>query len=223
MKPSISVRKYCSRGRKIFREMLQRILLKPALNLVLKIRIVGRENLAKINPAKPLIIVANHNSHFDAPLILTSLPRKLGATVASAAAADYFFANKSRALWSRIFFNTFPVDRDGSGAHRGLSEKILASQIPLLIFPEGTRSRDGELGEWHSGAARLALKSRAAILPVTLVGTFAAWSADRTFWRRGRPAVKIMFREIIKPEIRETAEHLTARLRNSVAAGLARN
>jgi len=219
-----SLKKYHSPSRRAMRIISQRVLLKPATRRVLKITISGRENLVKIDSRKPLIIVANHSSHFDAPLILTSLPREIGTQVATAAAADYFFAKWWSGKTTRIFFNTFPVDRDGSGAHRGMTENLLREKVPVLIFPEGTRSRTGEMGEWHTGAARLAIEHGAQILPISLKGAGAAWPAGEKHWHSGggRPVVEVVFREIIRPREHETAEELTLRIKQAVARGLAR-
>lgn len=204
--------KYHSRGRRALRSAAQRGLLKPFLHAVLRVRVDGRDNLQTVDPARPLIVVANHSSHFDAPLIMTSLPRPLGTRLAAAAAADYFFTKWFSAKATRLFFNAFPVDRDGSGAHQGLAARLLAAGVPLLIFPEGTRSATGDLGQFHTGSARLALSGGATILPLTLVGAGAAWPKGRKVWRRGRPAVRVICHKAVCAEPDETAEQLTERL-----------
>ena len=209
--------------RRFVRIFTQRILLKTALNCVLRIKIFGKENLQKINAKKPLIIVANHASHFDAPLIVTNLPQKLGTRIATAAAADYFFKNIKSAKLTRIFFNTYPVDRDGSKINRGLSGEIIAAKIPMLIFPEGTRSRNGELGKFHLGAARLTIENKAQILPISLSGNFEAWPASDKFWHKGRPKVKVIIHSPISPNKNETETQLTSRVKNIIAADLCRS
>ena len=74
-----------------------------------------------------------------------------------AAAADYFFDTWWRAVGSSLFFNTFPIDRRG-GTMATTPGEVLADGWSLVIFPEGTRSQDGWMGNFRMGAAFLALE-----------------------------------------------------------------
>jgi 1-acyl-sn-glycerol-3-phosphate acyltransferase len=214
-------RKYLSRWRRIFRYPAQQIALKFALRRVLQITVSGRDNLRKVAQMNTkFIIVANHSSHFDAPLVLTNLPWTFAKQTATAAANEYFFAKFFPRKMTRLFFNTFPVDRKGENAHSGLAEKLLARGSGLLIFPEGTRSRDGNLGDFHAGAARLAIEYDAVVLPVSLRGAFAAWPATAKRWRAGRPPVRVNFLTPIRPRERETATQLTSRIKTTIAKDL---
>jgi alkyldihydroxyacetonephosphate synthase len=92
-----------------------------------------------------------------------------------------------------LFFNSYPVDRtSGSGSGAGLSTALLDQGVPLLIFPEGTRSRTGEPGRFKAGAASLARTSRIPVVPVAIVGAHQAMPVG-TFWPRwGRRPVRVV-------------------------------
>ena len=112
-----------------------------------------------------MIFVANHASHLDTPLILLSLPDEWRRRTAVAAAADYFFDTWWRAVGSALLFNTFPIDRRG-GAMSTTPGEVLADGWSLVIFPEGTRSKDGWMGKFRMGAAFLAREHGVPVVPV---------------------------------------------------------
>ena len=88
----------------------------------------------------PVIMVANHASHMDTPVILSALPRRLRKRTAVAAAADYFYRNRFVAAAVSLFFNTVPVERSGGrrlvkdGSHL---DSLLDDGWNLLLYPEG--------------------------------------------------------------------------------------
>lgn len=139
--------------------------------------VLGRECLEKVEDA--YVVVANHTSHLDTPLIMGALPRRLARYLAVGAAADYFFDVWRRRGLTALFFNAFPVDRTGASARRVSARALLNRGVPLLIFPEGTRSRDGSLGVFKPGAAALASSAEVPVLPVAVIGAYAAHPADR--------------------------------------------
>ena len=91
------------------RFIAQRGLLKPLVWRLTTVTVLGEEHLRDLR--RPFVVVSNHASHLDAPLILGSLPRKLARYVAAGAAADYFFDVWWRKGLTALFFNAFPVDR----------------------------------------------------------------------------------------------------------------
>ena len=135
----------------------------------------------------PFVVVSNHTSHLDAPLIIGALPRKLSRYVAAGAAADYFFDVWWRKGLTSLFFNAFPVDRTGLRGRHGLATSLLDDGVPLLLFPEGTRSRTGEMGSFKPGAAALCISRDVPCLPVAIVGA-ARGHAVRQELARPRPA-----------------------------------
>lgn len=122
-------------------------------------------------PYEAMVIVANHTSHADTPALLAAFPSPYKPIVV--AADDYWFSTFWRKHLLRLAIGAVPVSRAG-GAYEGLIEgaqQVLGAGSSLLIFPEGTRSRDGKLGEFRTGALRIAKEFDVPLLPVALVGT----------------------------------------------------
>src|SRR5699024_2538287 len=94
-------------------------------------------------------------------------------------------------MFTELIFNAFPVDRTGTGANRGLSKQLLKAGVPLLIFPEGTRSRTGKMGSFKIGAAGLAKAVGVPVVPVALIGAYEAMPRGARWPRRGRPRVVV--------------------------------
>src|SRR4029453_3389708 len=136
------------------RLVAQRGLLKPLVWRLVTVTVLGEEHLKGLS--RPFVVVSNQGSHLDAPLILGSLPRKLGRSSAAGAAADYFFHFWWRKGLTSLFFNSFPVDRTGLRGRHGLATSLLDNGVPLLLFPEGTRSRTGEMGAFKPAPPRCA-------------------------------------------------------------------
>jgi 1-acyl-sn-glycerol-3-phosphate acyltransferase len=118
-------------------------------------------------------------SHLDAPAILASLPRATALRTSTAAAKDVFGDRPGRNFVSRLLTNAMPVQRSaesGNGFARGLRdlEAVLEDRRPLILFPEGRRSPDGQLVEFKPGAAMLAVRTGAPIVPVHIRGAFQA-------------------------------------------------
>ena len=131
--------------------------LNPLMDYYAARRATGREKLPALKG--PVILVANHASHMDTPVILSALPRKLRKRTAVAAAADYFYRNRLVASIVSLIFNTVPIERKGGGgmAKNGSHlDTLLDEGWNLLLYPEGTRSRGGGPGRVRRGAAVLA-------------------------------------------------------------------
>ena len=131
----------------------------------------GRKNVPRRGP---VILVSNHLSfadHFFGPM---PLPRK----VIFLAKAEYFTGKGVKGLLSKAFFSgvgQIPIDRTGGDAsERALRSglRVLAEGNVLGIYPEGTRSPDGRLYKGKTGVARLALESRASVVPCAMMDTF---------------------------------------------------
>ncbi|WP_433652917.1 lysophospholipid acyltransferase family protein [Micromonospora zamorensis] len=151
---------------------------------------IGRQHLSTMDRA--FVVVANHASHLDASLIFGALPRRLARYLAAGAAADYFFDVWWRRGLTALFFNAFPVERS-SNKRAGVGAKALLQRgIPLLIFPEGTRSTANALGHFQLGAAALAASTGVPCLPVALIGTGIAHPPGTKWPRRGRPPVGVV-------------------------------
>lgn len=121
-------------------------------------------------PSGPLIIVANHQSHADSAVLSAAFGRE--RPLIFAAGAEYWGAKWYRKLAGLLIMGVLPIRRGKSGWEdlTAATEAIKKGGIAVL-YPEGTRSQDGTVGEFKTGAFRLAQHTGAQILPVAIVGT----------------------------------------------------
>lgn len=173
------------------RFVAQRGLLRPVVwhNLV-TVTVRGQENVKDVTGA--YVVVANHSSHLDTPLIMGGLPRHMVRYLAAGAAADYFFDIWWRRGLTALFFNAFPVQRTKGGIRSISAKSLLQRGIPLLVFPEGTRSKDGTFGPFKPGAAALASSVGVPIVPVAIVGANIAHPRGTNWPKRGRLPVGVI-------------------------------
>jgi 1-acyl-sn-glycerol-3-phosphate acyltransferase len=142
-----------------------RVLTLPARRGLVRLRIEGVEHLPAEGPA---IIVANHLSFLDSVLLLFDLPRRIYAL----GKAEY--TDRRVTGWLFCGAGMIPVRREQPGDLAGAFEQareVLDAGDVLAIFPEGTRTRDGQLHRGHPGAAHLALETGAPLIPVGIIGT----------------------------------------------------
>jgi 1-acyl-sn-glycerol-3-phosphate acyltransferase len=190
--------------------------LKPLVWSQVSPQVRGHDNL--IGVQGPVIFTANHSSHLDAPLILCSLPPAWRRKTLVTAAADYFFDAWWRATGTALAFGTVPLDRRGTTATSSSTQReLLDAGWNLLIFPEGTRSPDGQLGQFKSGTARLAMSAGVPIVPIGLRGAFAAMPRGRGWPVSGRREVSIRFGSPLRLRSDENAKQLTERARRAVS------
>ncbi|HEX8561186.1 MAG TPA: AMP-binding protein [Pyrinomonadaceae bacterium] len=145
---------------------------------VLHAHVEGQSNI----PSHTNFIAAtNHTSHLDTGLIKYALG-EYGRDMVALAAADYFFDNRYKRAYMNNFTNIVPIERSGS-LRQSLrhARSFLERGYPALIFPEGTRSMTGQMAEFKSGFAYLALNTRTGILPAYLWGTYEAFPKGSTF------------------------------------------
>jgi 1-acyl-sn-glycerol-3-phosphate acyltransferase len=169
------------------REGLLSGVLGPMIAFYARSRAVGREVLDDERVSSPVIFVANHSSHLDTPTILRAIPRRWRARTAVAAAADYFYKSRWKANGVALLFNTVPLGRNGGGLGNGATDhvdRLLERRWNLLMFPEGTRSRDGQIGKVRSGAAVLAAQHGIDIVPIYVKGTHDAMPPGQNWPKR---------------------------------------
>jgi len=165
--------------------------------------------------------VANHSSHLDAPLILGALPSKRSRYLAAGAAADYFFDVWWRRGLTALFFNAFPVDRSGNHPRRVSAKELLQRGVPLLVFPEGTRSKDLKLHAFKPGAAGLAVSVGVPIVPVALIGAGEAHPRGSSWPKPGRLPVGVVIGTPMTAEPDESAVDFMARSKAAIEAMIA--
>jgi 1-acyl-sn-glycerol-3-phosphate acyltransferase len=126
---------------------------------------------AYIPENRPVLVVSNHSSHVDSGVLRHALG-KVGEDLPLLAAQDYFFGTPWKDLFFGDLLDLVPADRHGTGLG-GVRQalRILESGRSLAIFPEGTRSRAGELQDFRPGAVLIALQAGVDILPVHIDGS----------------------------------------------------
>lgn len=159
-------------------------------------KVVGLEHLEALDG--PIIFAANHASHFDTAVVLSSLPVRLRHHIVVAAAADHFFDRRWKAaLWS-FSLASIPIERTRvSRRFADLATTLITEGWSLLIFDEGGRTPDGWGQEFRGGAAHLAKRCTVPVVPVHLRGTRALLPKGGS--RISPGAVELRFGEAIRP------------------------
>ncbi|MFM2081356.1 MAG: 1-acyl-sn-glycerol-3-phosphate acyltransferase [Verrucomicrobiota bacterium] len=145
-------------------------------------RVCNPEHVPRTGPA---ILASNHASFIDPPLVGSGLPRDINYL-----ARESLFRYPGIG-WLLRSWQAVPVDRDGGGA-RGLKailDRLLAGGA-IILFPEGTRTRDGKLQPARSGIGLIVIKSSAPVIPVRVFGTYEAYGRHVKFPRPRRVTVK---------------------------------
>lgn len=212
--PSFPFDRYTSKPMAMARYIAQRVLLGGVIRSILTVRILGRDRLSDLRGA--FVVVANHSSHLDAPLIFTTLPRRLARYLAAGAAADYFFDVRWRKGLTALFFNAFPIHRSGMDRPASEARALLQRGVPLLVFPEGTRSRTGRIGTFKSGAAALANATNVPCVPVAIIGAGLAHPRGSKWPKSGRPPVGVVFGDPVFAQAGESPSEYMRRVRGEV-------
>ena len=205
-------------------------IMRPLVRLLAKPRVVLPDNLAG-RMHEPMLIIANHVTTYDAPLIEYALPgparRRIAAAMSGEMLDDFrHFRNPEHAGRFSLFgppayflltalFNVFPLPRlrdfQRSFAHAG---EALDRGYHVLVFPEGTRSQQGNLARFRPGIGLLVKQSDTAVLPVAICGLGELKVRGRGWFRSG--SIEVRTGEPIRfgPDITETA--ITDRLHAEV-------
>jgi len=179
----------------------------PLINAYTTSQVHGRAHLDGVEP--PVLFVANHSSHMDTPALLRAIPQPWRRRTAVAAAADYFFEKPWLAHAVSLAFNTVPVDRKGApGDAAAELVHLLHDGWSIVVYAEGTRSRDGTVGRLRSGAALLAAEHDVPIVPVLVTGTHRVMPPGARWMHRGRERAPIAV-HFGAPIRREDGEHRT--------------
>lgn len=143
---------------------------------------------------KKLILISNHASHLDAVSIAASIPVRLWRDLYIAAAKDYFFSNAFFTFFSQHCLGAIPIDRkDKKGQAINLILQLLTnlSSMWIILFPEGTRSRDGKIHDFKRGVSLFAEKTQTPILFLYLEGNSELWPKGAPFAKPGKLVVHI--------------------------------
>lgn len=165
-------------------------LLRAAFHVWHRPVIVGRE-LLPLEP--PFVLVANHTSHLDALLLASLLPAKWRDNVSPVAASDTFFEKPATAAFAAWILNALAIRRRGVRSHdlSEMREQLARQGAIYIIFPEGTRSRNGEIQTFKSGIGRLVAASAVPVVPCYLDGCYRACPPGARYSKPFRLTVKI--------------------------------
>lgn len=178
-------------------------------------RVRGREHLAKLE--RPFLVCPSHASHFDFSAVRLALRSRHRQRIAAAVAMDYFTVSRVRWFFA-AWLGAFPFNRSGHGGHDTIDDALalLASGWSVLVFPEGTRSRTGEMGPFRPGIGLIATKSGRQVLPVRIVGIHRVLPPGS--WLPHRARVEVRFGEPLRAHDGEDARAFTERLDDAVRA-----
>lgn len=188
---------------------------RPGIKAVANPTIIGLERLNALEG--PVVFAANHSSHIDTSLVLTCLPRRFRHRSIVAAGADYFFDKHWKAAFWALTINVIPIERDKVGRRSAeLAARLIAEGWSLVIFPEGTRTRDGFVAPFRGGAAYLCIKGAVPVVPVHIEGTRDIMGAEASTVKPGR--TRVTFGAPLTPLPDEKAREFNLRIEAAVAA-----
>lgn len=172
----------------------------PIAKLMGRRTVSGLENLDALHG--PVIFAANHQSHFDTPILFASLPWRWRRRIAPAMWKEYFDAHFHPEKYPRLnhwtnsflywlialLFNGFPIPQTEAGAGESIRYmgELVEDGWSILIFPEGERSTSGEIGRFFPGVGMIASHLRIPVVPVRLRGCDRVLPRNAKWPRAGR-------------------------------------
>lgn len=175
----------------------------------LNINVIGKENL----PQDTFLIVSNHQSFLDIPVLLGIINRPLG-----------FVAKKEvekvpiLSFWMTRLHCVF-MDRENiREAIKSINEGIenLKKGYSMVIFPEGTRSKGKDIKEFKKGSLKLGTKANVPIVPVTIEGSYKVWEEDHGLLKRANITIQISEPIYINNLSREELNNLSETIRQTI-------
>jgi 1-acyl-sn-glycerol-3-phosphate acyltransferase len=200
-----------SRQKRLFYNVV-RFLLNPFFMVFYGVRFYGGNNLPE---SGAVILISNHQSHYDPPLLAAGLRRRLN-----------FLARKSLFkfkpfAWLIDMLDAIPLDIEGIG-FAGIKEsfKRLRNGEIILVFPEGGRTWDGKIAPFLQGSLTLAQRTKSAIMPTAISGCYEAFPRTQKFptlWGKirvvyGKPIPYEEFKDLPEEELRRLCETKVAEL-----------
>jgi 1-acyl-sn-glycerol-3-phosphate acyltransferase len=188
------------------------LLAKPFFMIFYGVRFYGQNNLPE---SGSVVLISNHQSHYDPPLLGVGLYRRLNFLARKTLFRFRPFA------WTINMLDAIPLDIDGIG-FAGIKESIkrLKNGEVILIFPEGARTWDGTIAPFLQGSLVLAQRTKSAILPAAICGCYEAFPRTKkypAFWGRfrvvyGKPIPYEEIKDLSEEELRRLCETKVAEL-----------
>lgn len=184
------------------------IMVRLVFPVCFRIRAFGRDNIPKEGP---VILVCNHQSYIDPLAVGGAVDRPV-----SYMARKSLFSQSAPFAWLLRSANAFPVDKDGrgSGAIRETIRRLRKDDV-VLVFPEGTRTHTGEIGEFMPGIFLMASRMGVPVVPTAIEGAFEAWPRGGVLPRLS--TVQVRFGEAVRSEEFEgEVERMRQRCREAI-------
>jgi 1-acyl-sn-glycerol-3-phosphate acyltransferase len=164
----------------------------------------------------PVIFAANHHSHLDTPVVLSSIPEPWRHRMFVGAAADYFFTSRITSAASALVIGAIPIERSKvTRRSADQAAELIDAGWSMLIFPEGGRSPDGWGQPFRGGAAYLSSRCGVPVVPVHIEGTGRIL---RKGAKRPTPAnVRVTYGQPLQPVDGESAARYAERIERAVA------
>jgi 1-acyl-sn-glycerol-3-phosphate acyltransferase len=169
------------------------------------------KGLSNIDPDKSYVYMSNHQSNYDIPILLGHLPVQFRwlAKIELFRIPLFGYAMKRAGY--------ICIDRSNQkSAFESLKKAagIIRNGVSVMIFPEGTRSRDGNIGSFKKGGFVLAVESGVPILPIIIRGTYSIMPRSRLLIKPGKVTLEIMKPVETSGFTKETKDNLMEKIRN---------
>jgi long-chain acyl-CoA synthetase len=189
----------------LVRRLSQALWILPLARVFAWVHVSGLEHLRDLHG--PVVFAANHQSHFDGPVILAAMPGSIRKRVAPAMAKEFFkahffpegftrrqvFVKRLNYYLAAFFFNAFPLPQREAGARQTLRYigEVTSDGYSILIFPEGVRSQTGEMAPFRGGIGMIGSRLGLPVVPVRVVGVHEIL---HTKWKMAKPGrVEVRF------------------------------
>lgn len=200
---------------RVLRRASRDAIAKPVVRYFARPVIKGLDRLDDLDG--PALFAANHQSHADTAVMITSIPEPWCNRLLVAAAADYFFVNRVSSVMSALFVGAIPIERTAVNRKTiDLAVGLLRDGWSMVLYPEGGRSPDGWSQTFRPGAAYVAQRAGVPVVPVHIRGTYDILQKGRAWPKRARSVVN--FGKPLSFEEGDNNRRFTAKMQDAVDA-----